>query len=156
MGLRHHAERVRRDRSGLDGAAVRAVLTLGRVLGAAFRVAGGLYGQRFAPRADLPVWRPGVRAWAATGADGLHTGLRYTDFAARPEKHGGVWMGLLHVQEAVDGPVNPTAYIVTNSAVDEREDAGLSIDEARTLFHELGHALRSSGRDDTDEVERTA
>ena len=78
-----------------------------------------------------------------TGEDGRSVGLLYTDFAARLEKHGGAWMGSLRVQEAVDGAVRPIVYIVANFALDGAGDAGLSIDEARTLFHEFGHALHA-------------
>lgn len=139
---RYYAEQVRRDRFALDGAAVKAFLTAERVRDAAFRVAGRLYGLRFTARADLPTWHPDARAWAVTGGDGRAIGLLYTDFASRPEKHGGAWMGTLRVQEALDGEVRPIAYIVTNYAM-SGGDAGLSIDEARTLFHEFGHALHA-------------
>ena len=138
---RYYAERVRRDRYALDGGAVKKYLTLGRVRDAAFRIAGRLYGLTFDARDDLPTWHPDARAWAVTRRDGRSVGLLYTDFAARLEKHGGAWMGSLRVQEAIDGAVCPIAYIVTNFAIDDAGDAGLSIDEARTLFHEFGHAL---------------
>ncbi len=139
---RCYAERVRRERHALNGAAIKAFLTLERVRDAAFRVAGRLYGLTFAERGDLPIWHADVRAWAVT-RDGRAVGLLYTDFAARLEKHGGAWMGTLRVQEALDGPVRPIVYIVANFAVDGTGDAGLSIDEARTLLHEFGHALHA-------------
>ncbi|WBH15132.1 M3 family metallopeptidase [Sphingomonas radiodurans] len=140
---RYYAEQVRRDRYALDGAAVKTFLTLEGVRAAAFRVAGRLYGLQFDARKDLPTWHPDARAWAVTGRDGQAVGLLYTDFAARPEKHGGAWMGTLRVQEALDGPVRPIVYIVGNFAMREDGDAGLSIDESRTLFHEFGHALHA-------------
>lgn len=140
---RYYAEQVRRDRLALDGGAVRMFLTLDGVRNAAFRVAGQLYGLQFRSRDDLPTWHPDARAWAVTGGDGQEIGLLYTDFAARPEKHGGAWMGTLRVQEAIDGPVRPIVYVVANFATDDGGDAGLSIDESRTLFHEFGHALHA-------------
>ncbi len=139
---RFYAEQVRRDRYRLDGGAVRRFLTLDRVRDAAFAVAGRLYGLSFTPRPDLPVWHPTVAAWAVSDADGSHRGLVYTDYLARPEKHGGAWMGGLRVQEALDAPVAPIVYMVANFVGGEPDaPAGLSIDEARTLFHEFGHAL---------------
>ncbi|HEU0043175.1 M3 family metallopeptidase [Sphingomonas sp.] len=140
---RYYAEQVRRDRYALDGGAVKTFLTLERVREAAFRVAGRLYGLAFSAREALPTWHADARAWAVTGADGAAVGLLYTDFSARAEKHGGAWMGSLRVQEALDGDVRPIVYIVANFAVDAGGDAGLSIDEARTLFHEFGHALHA-------------
>lgn len=136
---RFYAERVRQRRLSLDGAAVKAALSLERVRDAAFDVAGRLYGLRFERRGDLPGWHPDVAAWAVADADGRHRGLLYTDFLARPEKHGGAWMGSLRVQERLDRAVAPIVYVVTNFA----SHTGLSIDEARTLFHELGHALHA-------------
>jgi peptidyl-dipeptidase Dcp len=140
---RYYAERVRRDGYALDGGTVKTFLTLDGVRDAAFRVAGRLYDLEFHPRGDLPTWHPDARAWAVTGSDGRAVGLLYTDFVARPEKHGGAWMGTLRVQEAIDRPVRPIVYIVANFAVDDNGNAGLSIDEARTLFHEFGHALHA-------------
>ena len=140
---RYYAEQVRRDRYALDGGAVKAFLTLERVRDAAFGVAARLYGIAFAPCAGLPTWHADARAWQVTRSEGTALGLLYTDFAARPEKHGGAWMGSLRVQEALDGEVRPIVYIVANFAVGETGDAGLSIDEARTLFHEFGHALHA-------------
>ena len=140
---RYYAEQVRRDRYALDGGAVKAFLTLEGVRDAAVRVASRLYGLQFRPRDDLPTWHVDARAWAVTGRDGGAIGLLYTDYAARAEKHGGAWMGTLRVQEAIDGPVRPIVYVIANFALRENGDAGLSIDEARTLFHEFGHALHA-------------
>ncbi|WP_419808760.1 M3 family metallopeptidase [Sphingomonas sp.] len=137
---RYYAERIRRDRYALDGAAVQRCLRLERVRAAAFGVAGRLYGLTFTARPDLPTWHADVAAWAVAGREGRHVGLLYTDFVARAEKHGGAWMGTLRVQEALDGAVRPIVYIVANFAA---ADAGLSVDEARTLFHEFGHALHA-------------
>jgi peptidyl-dipeptidase Dcp len=138
---RFHAERARRERFALDGGAVKEHLTLDKVRSAAFECAGRLYGLRFAERHDCPGWHPDVRAWAVTDRDG-EVGLLYTDYIARPEKHGGAWMGSLRVQEMMDGRVSPIVYAVANFA---KLDDGtrLSLDEARTLFHEFGHALHA-------------
>lgn len=140
---RYYAEQFRCDHYALDGGAVKAFLTLEGVRDAAFRVAARLYGLRFHSRDDLPTWHVDARAWAVTDREGKATGLLYTDYAARPEKHGGAWMGTLRVQEAIDGPVRPIVYVVANFPLQESGDAGLSIDEARTLFHEFGHALHA-------------
>ncbi|CAN5848351.1 M3 family metallopeptidase [soil metagenome] len=141
---RFYAERVRRERYALDGGEVKENLTLDRVRDAAFATAGRLYGLNFEHRQDLPGWHPDVRAWAVSAGDGAEIGLLYTDYFARAEKHGGAWMGSLRVQERFDGAVLPIAYLVANFAKSPAgADTGLSIDEARTLFHEFGHALHA-------------
>jgi len=138
------AERVRRERYALDGGEARAHLTLDRVLAAAFATAGKLYGLAFARRANLPGWHPDVEAWAVSDRDSTPRGLLYTDYFARTEKHGGAWMGSLRVQEKLDEPVLPIVYLVANFAKSpESGTSGLAIDEARTLFHEFGHALHA-------------
>jgi peptidyl-dipeptidase Dcp len=140
----HYAEQIRKERYDLDGAAVQAYLGLEAVRGAAFDVAGRLYGLRFTSRADVPVYQPDVQAWHVTDAEGATVGLLYTDYYARPEKHGGAWMGSLRVQEKLDGAVTPIVYTVANFAKPPvGSQALLALDEARTLFHEFGHALHA-------------
>lgn len=138
---RYYAERIRRKRYALDGGEVKKHLLLDAVVDAAFSCAEQLYGLSFRRRTDVPVWHSDVKAWAVS-ENGEAIGLLYTDYFVRPEKHGGAWMGSLRVQERLDGPVLPIVYLVANFAKPpEGEDVGLSIDEARTLFHEFGHAL---------------
>jgi peptidyl-dipeptidase Dcp len=138
---RFYAERVRRELFALDGAEVKKHLLLDAVIQAAFSCAGRLYGLSFRHRPELSGWHPDVMAWAVS-ENGAEIGLIYTDYLARPEKHGGAWMGSLRVQQKLDGPVLPIAYLVANFAKPPPgSDTGLSIDEARTLFHEFGHAL---------------
>lgn len=141
---RFYAEQVRRDRFALDGAAVAQHLRLDTVRQAAFDTAGRLYGLRFTRRDDIAGYHPDVWAWQVDDDAGSPIGLLFTDYLARPEKHGGAWMGSLRVQERLDGDVLPVVYLVANFAAAPPPDTAatrLSIDEARTLFHEFGHAL---------------
>ena len=141
---RFYAERVREETLALDAGAVAANLPLDRVREAAFLVAGRLYGLTFKHRGDLPGWHGDVDAWTVHDRDGSPRGLLYTDFEARPEKRGGAWMGSLRVQERLDAPVHPIVYVVANVAKPPAgRTSGLSIDQARTLFHEFGHALHA-------------
>ena len=141
---RFYAEQVRRDRYALDGAAVKQHLTLDAVRASAFACAEKLYGLTFAERDDVPVYHPEVRAWAVSDAAGAPAGLLYTDYIARPEKHGGAWMGSIRVQERLDAAVLPIVYTVANfSKAPQPGQTRLSLDEARTLFHEFGHALHA-------------
>jgi peptidyl-dipeptidase Dcp len=139
---RFYAERIRRERYALDGAALKQYLRLGTVRGAAFEAAGRLYGLSFLQRGDVPVYHPTVDAWEVGDAAGKTIGLIYTDYLSRAEKYGGAWMGSLRVQENLDGPVLPIVYNVANfAAAPDPADTRLSLDEARTVFHEFGHAL---------------
>ena len=141
---RFYAERVRRERYALDGAAVKHHLRLDAVRSAAFAAAARLYGLSFTRREDIAGYHPDVWAWEVTTTGGKPVGLLFTDYLARPEKHGGAWMGSLRVQERLDCDVRPIVYLVANFAPAPPPDTAatrLSLDEARTLFHEFGHAL---------------
>jgi peptidyl-dipeptidase Dcp len=141
---RYLADRVRRERYAYDAAAVRRHLSLDKVRSSAFSAAGRLYGLRFKRRDDIPVYHPDVLAWSVSDQHGGPVGVLFTDYIARPEKHGGAWMGSLRVQEKLDGPVRPIVYTVANFSSPAGESAALlSLDEARTLFHEFGHALHA-------------
>lgn len=141
---RYFAERVRREHFAVDGEAIRGHLMLDRVRDAAFAAATRLYGLAFEQRTDISVYHPDVKAWSVVDREGSPVGVLLTDYLARPEKHGGAWMGSLRVQEKLDGRVLPIIYTVGNfSRADEGEGALLSLDEARTLFHEFGHALHA-------------
>ena len=138
---RFYSERIRRERYALNGAAVKQHLPLDSVRDAAFAAASRLYGLSFEYRPDVPGYHSDVRPWCVTRA-GSPVGLLYTDYFSRPEKHGGAWMGSLQVQETLDGTVLPIIYTVANFAkAPEIAETRLSLDEARTLFHEFGHAM---------------
>ncbi|WP_407798200.1 M3 family metallopeptidase, partial [Staphylococcus aureus] len=69
------------------------------------------------------------------------------DYFARPSKRSGAWMSSFQSQHKLplkNGTVGeiPIIYNVCNFAKPaEGKPALLSLDDARTLFHEFGHAL---------------
>jgi peptidyl-dipeptidase Dcp len=141
---RFYAEAIRRDQYALDGAAVKEHLRLDAVRQAAFDTAAKLFGLSFIRRPDIKGYHPDVTAWQVTGIGGRDIGLLFTDYLARSEKRGGAWMGSLRVQEKLDREVRPIVYLVANfmsAPPPDIEATRLSIGEARTLFHEFGHAL---------------
>jgi peptidyl-dipeptidase Dcp len=141
---RYFADRARRQSFAYDAAAIRNHLSLEKVRVAAFDAAKRLYGLAFERRQDVPVYHPQVQAWSVKDRDDAEVGLLFTDYLARPEKHGGAWMGSLRVQEKMDGPVRPIVYTVANISGQGDESAALlTLDEARTIFHEFGHALHA-------------
>ncbi|EJW11188.1 Dipeptidyl carboxypeptidase Dcp [Rhodovulum sp. PH10] len=138
---RHYAEKVRKARYGLDEEAVRPYLPLDQMIAAAFDTATRLFGITFAPRKNVPVWHPDVRVWEVS-RDGAPVGLFFGDYFARASKRSGAWMTSLRRQEKLDAAVLPLIVNVTNFAKPAPgEPALLSFDDARTLFHEFGHAL---------------
>jgi peptidyl-dipeptidase Dcp len=141
---RYYAEKLRKQRCNIDEAAIKPYLELERMIEAAFYTANRLFGLSFQSLADVPVWHPDVRTWEVRDASGRHLGLFFGDYLARPSKHSGAWMTTLRDQEKLSGDIRPLVVNVMNFArTTEGEPILLSLDDARTLFHEFGHALHA-------------
>jgi peptidyl-dipeptidase Dcp len=139
---RYYAEKLRKRRCDFDEAEIKPYLQLDAIIEAAFHAAQRLFGLRFQPLDGVPVWHPDVRVWEVSGADGAHVGLFFGDYFARPSKRSGAWMTALRDQEKLSGDIRPLIINVTNfSKAADGEPPLLSFDDARTLFHEFGHAL---------------
>lgn len=139
---RYWSEKRRHAEFAIDESALKSYFTLDRMIDAAFDVATRLFGLRFEPLPDLKAWHPDARAWRVLDADGALRGLFVGDYFARSSKRSGAWMSALRSQHGIDGGQTPVIYNVCNFAKPAKgEPALLSVDDARTLFHEFGHAL---------------
>jgi len=139
---RYWAEKVRRQRFAIDDAEVKPYFELGRVVQAAFDCAQRLFGLRFMPRADIPVYHPDVRAYEVHHADGRPCGVFLQDNHARATKRSGAWMSALRWQHRnAEGGAAQLPVILNNNNFAKGEPTLLSLDDARTLFHEFGHGL---------------
>jgi peptidyl-dipeptidase Dcp len=139
---RYYAEKLRQRRCDFDEAAIKPYLNLDRLIEAAFYTAQRLFGLTFSARPDVPVWHPDVRVWAVRDGDDREVGLFFGDYFARPSKRSGAWMTSLRDQEKLSGDIRPLIINVCNFAkAADGEPTLLSFDDARTLFHEFGHAL---------------
>ncbi|MEH2510697.1 peptidyl-dipeptidase Dcp [Nitrobacteraceae bacterium AZCC 1564] len=139
---RYYAEKLRQRRANFDDTAIKPYLALDNMIAAAFDVAHRLFGLTFTERKDIPVWHPDVRVWEVKDLWGNHKALFYGDYFARPSKRSGAWMTSLRDQQKLDGDIYPLIINVLNfSKGANGEPALLSPDDARTLFHELGHGL---------------
>jgi peptidyl-dipeptidase Dcp len=140
---RYYAEKVRKAKFDVDEGDVKPYLPLDGVIAAAFDCANRLFGVSFNERKDLPVYHPEVRCFEVTAADGRHIGLFLGDYFARPSKRSGAWMSGWRKAHKLDPEeVRPIVVNVLNFAKGAPgEPALLSIDDARTLFHEFGHGL---------------
>jgi peptidyl-dipeptidase Dcp len=141
---RYYAEKLRKARCDIDSAETAPYLALDNMIAAAFDTAHRLFGLTFAERHDVPVWHPDVRVWEVTGPGGGFQGLFFGDYFARSSKRSGAWKTMLRTQHKLDGDVRPLVINVMNFAkAGEGEKTLLSFDDARTLFHEFGHALHA-------------
>ncbi len=137
---RFWAEKVRRTRYAIDDAEVKPYFELGRVVQAAFDCAQRLFGLRFTPRSDIPVYHPDVQAYEVSNANGQVCGVFLQDNFARPNKRSGAWMSSLRWQSR-NGAQPQLPIILNNNNFAKGEPTLLSLDDARTLFHEFGHGL---------------
>jgi len=141
---RYYAEKLRKARCDIDEAAIKPYLQLERIIEAAFYAANRLFGLTFERRDDVPVWHDDVRVWEVRDAAGRHRGLFFGDYFARTSKHSGAWMTTLRDQEKLRGDIHPLVVNVMNfSKAGEGDPTLLSFDDAKTLFHEFGHALHA-------------
>jgi peptidyl-dipeptidase Dcp len=141
----YYAEQVRAKRYGIDATALRAYFRLDDVLKGAFDLSNRLYGITFTPVTGLNLYHPEVLAWEVKDADGSHLGLFLGDYHPRPGKRVGAWSSRYKSQRVVDGrDIRPIVVNVGNFTRPTGDTpALLSVDEAETLFHELGHGLHS-------------
>ena len=138
---RYYAERLRKARFDLDEAELKPYLQLDKMIEAAFETARRLFGLSFTP-VSVPLYHPDARSWEVKDRNGAHIGLFIGDYFARASKHSGAWMTSLRDQEKLAGSVRPIILNICNfTKPPAGEPALLSFDDARTLFHEFGHAL---------------
>lgn len=139
---RYYAEKLRKIRHDIDEESLKPYFQLDRIIEASFDTANKLFGLSFKERKDVKGWHPDVRVWEVTGEGGRFMGLFFGDYFARSSKQSGAWMTSLRNQEKLAGDIRPLIVNVMNfSKAAEGQPSLLSYDDARTLFHEFGHAL---------------
>ncbi len=134
---RYYSEKRRVAEHDLDEAALKPYFQLDRMIDAAFDCAGRLFGLEFHEIAG-PFYHPDVRGWEVTRG-GQHMAVFLGDYFARGSKRSGAWCSAMRSQSKLAGEVRPIVVNVCNFA--KGDPTLLSYDDARTLFHEFGHAL---------------
>ena len=134
---RYYSEKRRKAEHDLDEAALKPYLGLEAMLAAMFGCATKLFGLQFR-ELSVPLYHPDCRAWEVT-REGRHIAVFIGDYFARPSKRSGAWCSDIRGQRKLGGDQRPIVVNVCNFA--KGEPALLSYDDARTLFHEFGHAL---------------
>ncbi|MEL7012580.1 MAG: M3 family metallopeptidase [Pseudomonadota bacterium] len=144
---RYYAEKRRKAEHDLDKVGLKPYLQLDRMIDAAFACANRLFRLEFKP-VDVPLYHPDCRAWEVT-RDGVHVALFIGDYFARGSKRSGAWCSAMRGQAKFPKVQGPIVINVCNFA--KGDPALLSYDDARTLFHEFGHALHQMLSDVTYE-----
>ncbi len=143
----YYAEKRRKIEHDLDEAELKPYLQLDRMIEAAFACANRLFGLEFAPL-DVPLYHKDCRAWEVT-RHGKHLAVFIGDYFARGSKRSGAWCSAMRAQAMFPEAQTPIVVNVCNFA--KGDPALLSYDDARTLFHEFGHALHQMLSDVTYE-----
>jgi len=144
---RFYSEKRRKELHDLDEAEIKPYLQLDRMIEAAFDCANRLFGLEFSPL-DTPLYHADARAWEVT-RNGKHMAVFIGDYFARGSKRSGAWCSTMRDQKKLGGEVRPIVVNICNFT--KSDPALLSFDDARTLFHEFGHALHQMLSDVTYE-----
>lgn len=134
---RYYSQIRRKAEHDLDEAELKPYLQLDRMIEAAFDCANRLFGLEFRAL-DTPLYHPDARAWEVT-RNGQHMAVFIGDYFARSSKRSGAWCSAMRSQKKLGGDTRPIVVNICNFA--KGDPALLSYDDARTLFHEFGHAL---------------
>ncbi|MDX2290342.1 MAG: M3 family metallopeptidase [Hyphomicrobiaceae bacterium] len=137
------AEKERKARFDIDEAELRPYLSLDNMIQAAFDTANRLFGLTFTELESAPRYHPDVRVFEVKDAAGDHLAIFMGDYFARSSKRSGAWMSSFRTAHKLSrGGVRPIIVNVMSFAKgSDGTPALLSFDDARTLFHEFGHAL---------------
>jgi peptidyl-dipeptidase Dcp len=144
---RHYAEKIRARRFDFSEAELKPYLQLEKIIEACFDVAGRLFGVRAVEKKGIPAYHPDVRVFEIRDGTDRLVALFLGDYFARSSKRSGAWMSSFQSQHKLplkNGHVGeiPIIYNVCNFAKPaEGKPALLSLEDARTLFHEFGHGL---------------
>jgi peptidyl-dipeptidase Dcp len=144
---RFYAEKVRQAKYDLDSNEVKQYLQLDKLREGMFWASTRLFGYEYEEQTNIPVYHPDVKVWSVS-RNGKHVGLFYFDPYARNGKRSGAWMSAYRRQQGLAGAITP---IVSNNSNFVKGAPGepvlISWDDARTLFHEFGHALHGLSSD---------
>jgi peptidyl-dipeptidase Dcp len=144
---RHYSEKIRNRKFDFSETELKPYLQLEKIIAACFDVAGRLFGVHAVEVKDAPAYHPDVRIFEIRDRSDRLVALFLGDYFARSSKRSGAWMSSfqsqhkLKLKNGAKGEL-PIIYNVCNFAKPaEGKPALLSLDDARTLFHEFGHAL---------------
>jgi peptidyl-dipeptidase Dcp len=143
----YYGEKVRKAKYNVDENELKPYFELNNMIAASHWMAEKLYGLSLTEiTGTVPVFEPSVRVWEVKDkASGAHVGLFYGDYFARKGKRSGAWTEGYRRHESFTGKVQTTITSNNNNFVKGApgEPVLISLDDARTLFHEFGHSLHA-------------
>ena len=132
------SEKLKQQRYAFDSEALRPYFPLEAVREGIFGLYGRLYGLRFEPAPEVPVYHEEVKVYRIL--DGKREmGILYLDMHPRASKRSGAWMTEFRGQY---GTMRPQIQVVCNFSKPTADTpALLRFSEVETFMHEMGHAM---------------
>jgi peptidyl-dipeptidase Dcp len=143
---RFYAEQVRQSKYDLDESLLKPYLSLDNCRRALFHVSKQLFGLNYQKLDDIKLYHPDVDVYKVTekkdGVEQLVAIFLHDNFA-RPFKSSGAWMSEYRSQTKNLGlnadSIESIPIVSNNNNFAKSETTLLSYDDAKTLFHEMGH-----------------
>ncbi len=138
---RYYAEIKRSQKFKFSEEDLKGFFQLDNLMNAMFHTVARLFGLEAKPKL-LHSYHPDCKIFSIE-RNGTHLGLFIGDYFARNGKRSGAWCSTLRNQSMINGlRVSPIVVNVCNFTKPRQGfPCLLSYDEAKTLFHEFGHAL---------------
>lgn len=135
----YYSEKLRQEKYNLNEDEIKPYFSIDDVRSGLMYVVNKLYGITLTPTDTISVYNKDVDTYIVNDSDGSFLGVFYSDFMPRASKRSGAWMSNFREQK---GDIRPIIYNVGSFTKPIGDMPSLlSIDEARTMFHEFGHAL---------------
>lgn len=141
----YYSNKLKEQRYAYDPEELRPWFKVENVVEGLFVVTGKIYGIKVKQVFDVPVYHPDVTTWEVWDKNDNYLGLMYMDLFPRDTKRGGAWKTSFQGQGLHrDGLRRPMVSIVASlTPSTDDQPSLLTLNEARTIFHEFGHALHS-------------
>ncbi len=139
----YYANKLKEKLYNYDPEQLRPWFKIENVLDGLFAIANTIYGITLKQVFDVPVYHKDVTTWEVHDKDSSFLGLLYLDLFPRDTKRGGAWMTGFQSQGLYSDGMRPPHIAIVGSLTPSTDDQPslLRLDEARTIFHEFGHAL---------------
>ena len=134
---RFYAERRRLRDYDLNEETVKPFFQLDNLINATFKCASELFDLEFSPL-DVPLYHDDCRAWTVS-RKGENIAVFIGDYFSRPSKRSGAWCNAMRSQAKF--PTKQIPIVVNVCNFSKVDNFLLSFEDAKTLFHEFGHAL---------------
>ncbi len=139
----YYSQLLKKKKFNFDAEELRPYLKTENVVKGVFTVAKKMYELNFSELENIDIYHKEVKTYKVTDKNEKYIGLLYLDLFPRETKRSGAWMNTFQVQGLQDGEIKRPHVLMSGNLTPStpKNPSLLSFDEARTIFHEFGHAL---------------